>query len=148
MNGYTVVTRLEPRFRDTDAMGHINNAVYVTYIEVARQEYWKRLTGARDYGSVPFILAHVTIDFRAEALMDEVLLLGIRCEWVGEKSFAFAYQIRTEADDRLVVEATSIQVCYDYQAKRSIPMPAELRRATEAFEGRPLARGVAGTRAQ
>jgi acyl-CoA thioesterase FadM len=97
--------------------------VYVTYIEVARQEYWKRLTGARDYGSVPFILAHVTIDFRAEALMDEVLLLGIRCEWVGEKSFAFAYQIRTEADDRLVVEATSIQVCYDYRRNAASRCP-------------------------
>ena len=148
MKDMTVVHELMPRFRDTDAMGHINNAVYVTYLEVARQVYWRRLSGATDYGRVPFILAHVTIDFRAEALVHEVLLLGIRCEWVGDKSFAFAYQIRTEADDRLVVEATSIQVCYDYQAKRSIPMPAELRRAAEAFEGRPLARGVAGTRAQ
>ena len=146
MNSFTVVHRLEPRFRDTDAMGHINNAVYVTYIEVARQEYWRRLTGTRDYGSVPFILAHVTIDFRAEALMDEVLVIGIRCEWVGEKSFAFAYEIRTEADDRLVVEATSVQVCYDYAAKRSIPMPAELRRAVEVFEGRPLARAASAAR--
>jgi acyl-CoA thioester hydrolase len=74
--------------------------------------------------------------------MDEVLAIGIRCEWVGEKSFAFAYEIRTEADDRLIVQATSIQVCYDYQTKRSIPMPADLRRAVEAFEGRPLARAA------
>ena len=76
MNAFSVVHELEPRFRDTDAMGHINNAVYVTYLEVARQEYWRRLKRTRDYRSVPFILAHVTIDFRAEALMDEVLLLG------------------------------------------------------------------------
>jgi len=87
MKDYTVVHELVPRFRDTDAMGHINNAVYVTYLEVARQEYWRSLSGALDYGRVPFILAHVTIDFRSEALVSDILLVGVRCEWVGSKSF-------------------------------------------------------------
>src|SRR6267378_2584074 len=106
-DGFTVTHELSPRFRDTDAMGHINNAVYVTYLEVARQEYWRRLSGALDYGRVPFILAHVTIDFRAEAFVSETLLLGVRCEWVGGKSFAFRYEIREKLSDRLVVEATT-----------------------------------------
>ncbi len=138
--GYPVVHELQPRFRDTDAMGHINNAVYVTYIEVARQQYWLRMTGATDYGRVPFILAHVTIDFRAEALVHETLLLGIRCEWVGGKSFAFRYEIRERQTGRLIVEASSIQVCYDYAAKRSMPVPDSVRAALETFEGRSLAR--------
>jgi hypothetical protein len=60
---FTVNEDLHPRFRDTDAMGHINNAVYVTYLEVARQAYWARLTGGSDYRLVPFILAHVRCDF-------------------------------------------------------------------------------------
>jgi acyl-CoA thioester hydrolase len=138
----TVVHELHPRFRDTDAMGHINNAVYITYLEVARQEYWKRFTRTRDYGRVPFILAGVTADFRSEALMDEVLEIGIRCEWIGTRSFGFSYQIREQATQRLVVEATSIQVCYDYDAKRSLPMPGALRQQLEQFEGRSLARAT------
>ena len=142
MPGFTVVRELHPRFRDTDAMGHINNAVYVTYLEVARQEYWARLTRVQDYRRVPFILAHVTIDFRSEALVDEVLLVGIRCEWTGTKSFAFRYEIHERETGRRIVDATSIQVCYDYVSKRSIAIPEELRRAVEAFEGRPLARGA------
>jgi acyl-CoA thioester hydrolase len=137
---FTVVHEIHPRFRDTDAMGHINNAVYVTYLEVARQEYWRRFTRMRDYGKVPFILASVTIDFRSEALMDEALEIGIRCEWIGNRSFAFAYEIRERATRRLVVEATSVQVCYDYEEKRSIPVPAGLRGQLEAFEGRALDR--------
>lgn len=140
MKDFTVVHELVPRFRDTDAMGHVNNAVYVTYIEVARQEYWRRLSGAVDYGKVPFILAHVTMDFRSEALVSEVLLLGLRCEWVGVKSFAFGYEIREKRTDRLVVEASTVQVCYDYDRKLSVAMPDELKRALESFEGRPLAR--------
>ena len=131
---------LHPRFRDTDAMGHINNAVYVTYLEVARQEYWARVAGNTDYQKVPFILAHVTCDFRSEALMNEVLVISIRCPWIGGKSFAFAYEIRDQATGRLVVEAETVQVCYDYATKQSIAVPDALRRALESFEGRSLAR--------
>ena len=60
---WTIVAPLKPRFRDTDAMGHINNAVYVTYLEVARQEYWRAFKHDDNYRVVPFILAHVDIDF-------------------------------------------------------------------------------------
>ena len=137
---FKVVHEIRPRFRDTDAMGHINNAVYITYLEVARQEYWTRLSRQTDYGRVPFILAHVTVDFRSEALVNETLEVGIRCEWLGHKSFAFRYEIREQTSQRLVVEATSIQVVYDYEARQSIPLPDALRRLLEAFEGRSLTR--------
>ncbi|HEY2956461.1 MAG TPA: thioesterase family protein [Candidatus Eisenbacteria bacterium] len=140
--GFTVTHALDPRFRDTDAMGHINNAVYVTYLEVARQEYWRAYSGDEDYSRVPFILAGVHIDFRSEALVSERLEIGIRCDWIGTKSFAFGYQIREPRSGRRVVEATSVQVCYDYAAKRSVPVPETMRAKLEAFEGRSLARTV------
>ena len=135
---FTVVHEIVPRFRDTDAMGHINNAVYVTYLEVARQVYWARLDAHSGYRRVPFILAHVTIDFRSEALVNEVLEAGIRLEWIGGRSFAFVYRIWEKTSGRTVVEASTVQVCYDYAAKRTIPMPDDLRRSLEAFEGHPL----------
>ena len=137
-NQFTVVHEIVPRFRDTDAMGHINNAVYVTYLEVARQVYWGRLDAHSDYRRVPFILAHVTIDFRSEALVNEVLEAGLRLEWIGEKSFAFVYHIWEQTSGRTVVEAATVQVCYDYGSKKTMPMPKELRRALESFEGRTL----------
>ena len=143
VDGFAVVHEIHPRFRDTDAMGHLNNAVYVTYLEVARQEYWRRLDHVADYGQVPFILAHVTIDFRSEALVSEVLVAAIRCEWIGGKSFAFGYQIRERGSGRLVIEASTIQVCYDYARKQSMPMPPDLRRKLEGLEGRKLDRPLA-----
>src|SRR5690242_9435971 len=124
---FTVLRELQPRFRDTDAMGHINNAVYVTYLEVARQEYWRAFSREVDYRRVPFILANVRIDFRSEALVNETLVLAIRCGWIGTKSFTFEYEIREKSDARLVVEASSVQVCYDYETKRSLEVPLELR---------------------
>ena len=67
-------------------MGHINNAVYVTYLEVARQAYWRALDAQADYRRVPFTLASVRIDFRTEALVRETLELSIRCSWIGTRS--------------------------------------------------------------
>jgi acyl-CoA thioester hydrolase len=140
---FRVVHEIHPRFRDTDAMGHVNNAVYITYLEVGRQEYWRRLDGTADYRRVPFILAHVTCDFRSEALMREVLEIGVRCAWIGGKSFGFEYEIREKTTRRLVIEAKTVQVCYDYETKQSIAVPDHLRRALEALEGRALGRDAA-----
>lgn len=137
---WTVVAPLRPRFRDTDAMGHINNAVYITYLEVARQEYWRVFKDDENYRVVPFILARVEVDFRSEALMHETLELCIRCSFIGGKSFGFDYEIREQKTQRLVVKATSVQVFYDYAAKASIPCPPEMRARFEAFEGRALSR--------
>ena len=137
---WTVVAPLRPRFRDTDAMGHINNAVYITYLEVARQEYWRVFKDDENYRVVPFILARVEVDFRSEALMHETLELCIRCSFIGGKSFGFDYEIREQKTQRLVVKASSVQVFYDYAAKASIPCPPEMRARFEAFEGRALSR--------
>lgn len=135
---FTVVHEIVPRFRDTDAMGHINNAVYVTYLEVARQIYWSRLDEHADYRRVPFILAHVTIDFRSDARVNEVLVAGIRLAWISTKSFSFVYRIWEKKSGRTVVEASTVQVCYDYEARQTLPMPEELRRSLESFEGRAI----------
>ncbi|MCC6350416.1 MAG: acyl-CoA thioesterase [Candidatus Eisenbacteria bacterium] len=139
---WTVTAPLRPRFRDTDAMGHINNAVYVTYIEVARQEYWRAFKGDPDYRVVPFIFARVEMDFRSEALVHELLELCIRCSFIGDKSFGFEYEIREATTKRVVVTASSVQVFYDYATKRSLSCPPEMRARLEAFEGRPLTREV------
>ena len=135
MNGFRVVTPLVPRFRDTDAMGHLNNAVYVTYFEVARTAYWRALTGDRDYQKVPFILAHTTIDFRSPAFVHETLLVGIRIARLGTKSFECSYRVEDEATGRLVCEGRSVQVIFDYEKDASYPMPEDLKQKVRAFEG-------------
>jgi acyl-CoA thioester hydrolase len=143
LSDFHVTCEIRPRFRDTDAMGHINNAVYVTYLEVARQEYWTRVCDNPDYKRVPFILAHVSIDFRSEALVSDVIVVGIRCDHVGTKSFRFRYEIWEKATERLVAEGESVQVCYDYASKSTVPMPDDLRRAVEVLEGQKFSQGAA-----
>lgn len=135
MQGFRVATTLVPRFRDTDAMGHLNNAVYLTYFEVARTAYWTELTGTRNYHEVPFILAHTTIDFRSPAFVYEVLEVGTRVARIGRSSFECQYRVAEQASDRLVCEGRSVQVIFDYAKGASYPMPDELRARIRAFEG-------------
>jgi len=134
MEGFRLAVPVQPRFRDTDAMGHVNNAVYLTYFEVARTAYWRALTGSPRYQEVPFILAHTTIDFRSPAMVHEELAVGIRVSRVGTSSFECAYRVEEAMGRRLVCEGRSVQVIYDYARGASYPMPGDLRAKIAAFE--------------
>lgn len=136
MDGFPVVIEIAPRFRDTDAMGHVNNAVYITYFEIVRTAYWLRLTGVRRYDEVPFILAHVQADFRSPAVVGETLRVGMRITRLGGKSFEAAYRIDCLEDDRLIAEGSSVMVMFDYEKQATFPIPDDLRARVRALEGR------------
>jgi acyl-CoA thioester hydrolase len=144
---FRFVLPIETRFRDTDAMGHINNAVYLTYFEAARAGYYKAVTGRSFEGisddPVSIILAHARIDFRSQAWYGERLLVACRATWAGHSSFAFAYHVTADADStrgagRLVAEGESIQVMFDYATQRPTRIPAELMAAIADYEGAPI----------
>lgn len=145
MTDYPVWADIDVRFRDTDAMGHVNNAVYLTYLEVGRQMYWTRLT-PENYVRVPFVVAHVSIDFRSPATVGEVVRVFLRTTRVGRSSFDTEYALRERESNRLVVEARSVQVTYDYDRACAMPVPDWLRQALEHLEGRSLAAGAESRR--
>jgi acyl-CoA thioester hydrolase len=128
--------RIEVRFRDCDAMGHVNNAVYLTYLEQARFAYWRDIIGIVAGRDRLFILARVEIDFRAQARPGDILDVRIRVAEVGRSSFKFEYEIVDTIDGRQIASARSVQVAYDYGAGRTVPLSAEIRRKFELFEGK------------
>jgi acyl-CoA thioester hydrolase len=121
---------LEVRFRDCDAMGHVNNAVYLTYLEQARFAHWQRLTGST---GIPrnFILARVECDYRAQATVGDRLIVRLRVAAVGTSSFTFEYEIANGRTREVVVTARSVQVMFDYAARRPVPLPADVRARLE-----------------
>lgn len=143
LDDYTVRLRVEVRFRDTDMLGHVNNAVYLTYFESGRMAYWTEFTGRAHAGRVPFILARAEVDFRAEARAGEKLTLGIRASRMGTRSFDFQYLVVREEDGTEVATGRTVQVFYDYEAGRSAPLPDDLRADLQAFEGNRLQRDEA-----
>jgi acyl-CoA thioester hydrolase len=134
---FPVHSPIEVRFRDCDAMGHVNNAVYLTYLEIARFAYWKAADIGRLEGDISYIIARVEIDFRASAVTGDVIDVALAVRAIGRSSFTFEYEIRDESGT-LIASAKSVQVAYDYAAKQSVAVPDAIRARISEFEGRSL----------
>ena len=115
------------RFRDLDGMGHVNNAVFSTYLEQARLAWFGQ---DEEMPLRDVILARTEIDFRAQVGEGEIVDIGVRTVRVGTKSFELEYELR--ADGRLVAEAKSILVGYDYARGESVPVPDRWKRRLAA----------------
>jgi acyl-CoA thioester hydrolase len=127
---------IEVRFRDCDPLGHVNNAVYATYFEVARFSYWREALGYTRADGFSFIMARVEVNFRAEAVAGEALDVRIRIGRIGRRSFTFDYEIVRIGDGVLIADGSSVQVMFDYATRKSQPVPEAYRARVAAFEQR------------
>ena len=132
-------TPLQVRFRDTDAFGHVNNAVFFSYIELARIRYFLDvLQPAEPFKGMPLILARVELDFRSPIMFGEDVEVETQVDRIGRSSIAMSHRMTADADRRLVGEAQSVLVTYDYEIARPMPVPDEWRARFAAHEGRSL----------
>ena len=136
---------VEVRFADTDAMGHVNNAVYLTYCEIARITYWTDVTGEPvrlgTAGAESLILAEARISYRAPAFHGETVTVETRAVRIGRSSFALEHRLTAcvpGSPSRLVATSESVLVRYDYAREAPVALSPEFVTAIEALEGRPL----------
>ena len=134
MEGYQVVFEHEVLFRDLDAMGHVNNVAFVSFMEDARMQYWKALRTVDGVKDINFILGEVTCRYLSPAYLGETLLIGIRARNLGNKSFHFEYRMEDKASARLITEGRSVQVMYNYKEQKSTPLNDRMRDAMTALE--------------
>ena len=113
------------RFRDLDPMGHVNNAVFLTYIEQARVAFFAEAGAATGLEDMTMIVARVEIDFRAPVRLGQEVEVTVRAARFGTKSFDFEYELTV--DGEIVAEAKSVQVAYDYGRREPVAIPAQWR---------------------
>jgi acyl-CoA thioester hydrolase len=125
-----VEKRIEIRWRDMDALGHVNNAVYATYFEEIRDEWTEHVLG----GHTPwtsFVLARIAIDFRRElSQADDVIVVRCRLTRIGTSSLTLREEIST-LDGTLAAECEAVVVVRDPEAGRSRPFTPLERGALE-----------------
>ncbi|HET91939.1 MAG TPA: acyl-CoA thioesterase [Chloroflexi bacterium] len=127
-------TQLQIRWRDLDPMGHVNNAVYFTYLEQSRIHYLHRLDlVTADPSEIGMILAEATCQFKSPLKLGEQTTIQVRVSELRNSSFIFEYRMEG-GDGRLAALARSVQVCYDYTAQRAVPIPERWRAAITAYE--------------
>ncbi len=135
MEGFRHVTPVAVRFRDIDAMGHVNNAVFFTYLESARVEYMRSAvfgTASRNLSESGLILARISCDFKQPIFYGQRVEVGTQVAKIRNSSFLIEQRI--EADGQLAALAKAVVVCYDYQASKSVRVSDEFRARVEAFE--------------
>lgn len=125
----------QPLFlRDLDVFGHVNNAVYLTYLENARLGYLSEVVDVRTIRDIGNIMASVRVEYRTPATYGDVIEVGVRAERLGTKSFELTYRVSSE-DGRLLAEATSVHVMFDFDRNESIAVPSSWRERISAYEG-------------
>lgn len=129
---FPVKTEVHVRFADVDAMGHVNNAHYLTFFEQGRVAYFKKLEGLdlrrMDASSAfGFIIAEIGVQFLSPAFLDEVMVVRLRVSEMRTKSFRFEYEVFEKKTKRKVATGHSVQVMYNYQKKETFPIPEDLR---------------------
>ncbi len=115
-------------FRDIDALGHVNNAVYFTYMETARTEYWLHLFGSNNLKDLGFIVAHAECDFKVAAKFGDEIEVTIHTSSIGKSSFVWEYSIVNAKDGSVFAVGKTIQVYYDYAQQKSLPVPEDVRK--------------------
>jgi acyl-CoA thioester hydrolase len=138
VDGFRFVHLQEVAFRDLDVFGHVNNAVYLTYLENARISYLREVLGIDSLDDLLVIVANVNIDFRTRASLGETLEVGARVSRIGTKSFDLDHEIHGPGE-RLVAAAATTLVTFDYRGDTTMPVPDLWRERIEAYEARDFA---------
>jgi acyl-CoA thioester hydrolase len=128
----TAEVRIPIRWRDVDAYGHVNNAVFLNYLEEARDRLVGSLFGDHAWD---FVVARVAIDYRSELNQgDREAVVRCRVTGFGTSSVRTAEQVLA-ADGRLSAESESVVVARDPETGRSRPLTDDERRTLEAAIG-------------
>jgi len=124
---------IQVRFADIDMMGHVNNAVYLSYFEMTRVHYLEKLLGSKwDYKKDGFLLARNEIDYIKPLFLHDAPQIELKTKNLGNKSFTFTYIVRVNGEVR--TKGLSIMVCYDSVENKTIPIPDTMRKAFQELE--------------
>ncbi|MEM4779955.1 MAG: thioesterase family protein [Halalkalicoccus sp.] len=125
-------TDVQVRFRDIDAMGHVNNAVYATYVEQARTEYFTEVLD-ESLEAVPSVLASLELSYERPITLGQSVTVGIDVPELGRSSLPMHYEVL--ANGERAATAESVQVFLDPETQRPYPIPDRFRERIAAFEG-------------
>ena len=123
----SVETPIQLRFVDIDQFGHVNNAVYLSYLEVARIPYFDKIIGKIDWLNEGIILANAEINYKLPILLQDIISVHVWCSKLGTKSFDLSYRIikKTDSGETEMATAKTVMVCYNYSKSSTIPVPAD-----------------------
>ena len=132
MSEYTYNIELAPQYRDLDPNGHVNQAVYASYCEQARAEYWEDVIGQRHDRAEVVIVSSET-EYTAEITLGDTVTVHQRIEPLGDSSIPITYEVRTDGES--AATSSVVLLSYDRKAREPVPIPGYWRDAIVEYEG-------------
>jgi acyl-CoA thioester hydrolase len=120
---------MDIRFRDIDMLGHVNSAVYATYLETARIKYFLSRFGRYE---PTFVLRRAELDYLAPLYLGEIAVVEMWVGSIGESSWEFRYRITEKNSGRIAIEAKTIQVWIDPDKGSKVKIPEKVKEVLEA----------------
>jgi len=120
--------KIQVRFADLDTMGHVNNAIYLSYFEMARVHYFKELLGTQwNWHKAGVLMVRNEIDYIVPVLLTNEPEIHVFLEELGTKSIRLGYELKV--GEVLCTKGSSVMVTFDSTIGRTIPVPEEMRNA-------------------
>ncbi len=128
---------VEVRYSDLDPQGHLNNARFLTFFEMARINYWAK-TGLWDghtFLDIGIIVANAQVNFLAPVFFGQKLRVGARISHLGNKSMTMEYSLEDSETGQELANGSTVVVAYDYRQDKTIPIPDTWRQFIISYEG-------------
>lgn len=128
-------TPIAVRFADIDAFGHVNNAVYLTYFEIARSSYWDEVIHW-DWKKMGIIIGRAEIDYLMPVSLNDKVFAYVRTSRIGNSSFDLEYALvkMTHGAEEICTRGKSVCVSFDYIQNISVSIPHDYRIKMQEFE--------------
>ena len=123
LSSYPIHVELQTRWRDLDAFGHVNNAVFATYIETARGTLFKRWNLPFNGTGQSLIVASITIDYHQQLKHPSDIIIGQKISRIGTSSFDIESSIFNRKNtSESIASAKVTVVCFDFDQQQSVPV--------------------------
>lgn len=133
INKYRFRHVIQVRYSDMDMLGHANNAVYLTYLELARIEYFREVN-RQDWKNIAMVLAHADLDFRIPITPDIQPVVRMRTVHFGTSSMTIENIITDEAAERMFFSASTVLVAINPKTGRPLAIPDEEKQKVIDYE--------------
>jgi acyl-CoA thioester hydrolase len=129
--------KIKVRFSDLDAMRHVNNATYLSYLEEARIAYFKDVLEKPKNGlDFEAVVARIEINYHQPIILGDEIEVVTRVSKMGSKSSDVEHLILVERDGDKVIAASALTklVSYNYEKQYSFATPDRIKKKIEEFE--------------
>ena len=128
---------LQMRFNDIDMLGHLNNSVYFTFMDLAKTRYFQAVLGDKlKWGEIGVVVVNVNCDFCVPTFFDDEIEVETAVIAIGEKSLTLEQRVYSPADGRVRCRCRTIMSGFNAKTLKSVPISDEWREALEQYEGR------------